>query len=379
MSSFWNILSPKRGTEQDAAPPMVRLGIRAAGLCCAVGYHLSAAACAIRANMDHFQESEFQSRLGDALLVARLPETQLWGQARLARWLELAIADCLQHAPELDTRNIPLLWIAPQPGRNGATHADADDRKNGQENASDNPDLDWYAEVFDLAVKQLGKQFHPSSAVLPQGRAGLAAALAQAMLLVQDAQHPYVLLAGVDSYLDAATINHYLQDERLQVPGNSDGFIPGEAAAAVLLHKVDAHDVGVHITGYGQGQEAGRPDGSVPSRAQGLSQAVRAALASSRQHYDDLAFRISDQNGEAFFAREAANAMTRVAPTGGQKLPLLTMADCLGEIGAATGPAMLAYLARLMPHHASPGHNALLHLANDNGLRCAVVLHYQPS
>jgi 3-oxoacyl-[acyl-carrier-protein] synthase-1 len=364
MSSFWNILRPKANPE----PQMLRLGIRSAGLCCAVGYHLRAASCALRANMDHFQESEFQSRLGDPILVARLPETELWGQERLARWLTYAIKDCLQHTPELDTSKIPLLWIAPEPGRNGTASADADDTK-----------LHWYAEIFDLAVGQLGKQFHPSSAVLPQGRAGLAAALAQAVGLLQDAQHPYVLLAGVDSYLDAATINQYLHDERLQVPGNSDGFIPGEAAAAVLLHKVDATDTGVHITGYGQGQESGRPDGSVPSRAQGLSQAIRAAFSNSTQSYTEMEFRISDQNGEAFFAREAANAMTRVAPTGGQKLPLLTMADCLGEVGAATGPAMLAYLSKLMPHNASPGQSGLLHLANDDGLRCAVVLHYTPT
>lgn len=288
------------------------------------------------------------------------------GQERLARWLTYAIEDCLQESPEFDTRKIPLLWIAPEAGRNGTASADG-------------TDLAWYAEIFDLAVGQLGKQFHPSSAVLPQGRAGLAAALAQAMLLLKEEQHPYVLLAGVDSYLDAATINHYLHDERLQVPGNSDGFIPGEAAAAVLLHKVDANADGVHITGYGQGQEPGRPDGSVPSRAQGLSQAIRAALSTSTQTFTDLAFRISDQNGEAFFAREAANAMTRVAPTGGQKLPLLTMADCLGEVGAATGPAMLAYLSQLMRHNASPGQCGLLHLANDDGLRCAVVLHSQSS
>jgi 3-oxoacyl-[acyl-carrier-protein] synthase I len=93
--------------------------------------------------------------------------------------------------------------------------------------------------------------------------------------------------------------------------------------------------------------------------------------------YNDLTFRISDQNGEAFFAREGSNAMTRVAPVGGSKVPLLTTADSIGEVGAATGPAMLAYLYQTMPHIDSPGHCGLLHLANDNGLRSAVVVRYQ--
>jgi len=334
------------------------LGIRSAGLCCAVGYHLRAAHCALRANMDHFQESEFRTSQGEALLVARLPETELWGQPRLARWLELAIADCLQHTPELDTRQVPLIWLAPEAERSGG-------------------DLEWRAEIFRQAVAQLGLEFHPASGVLPLGRAGLANALQHVSTCLTREQCPAVLLAGVDSYLDAATINHYLQAERLQVPGNSDGFIPGEAAAAVLLELAPDNGPGVRIIGYGEGQEEGRADGSVPSRAQGLSQAIRAALAAGGIDYNDLDFRLSDQNGEAFFAREAANALTRVAPVGGQKLDLITLADCIGEVGAATGPAMLADLFSRMPHTSSPGHCGLLHLANDDGRRAAVVLHYQ--
>jgi len=39
-----------------------RLAIRAAGLCCAVGYHLRAASCALRAQMDHFQGERISQR-----------------------------------------------------------------------------------------------------------------------------------------------------------------------------------------------------------------------------------------------------------------------------------------------------------------------------
>ncbi len=338
-------------------PDHVAMRIRAAGLCCAVGYHLRAADCALRAHMDHFQESEFRSQDGSPLLVARLPETELWGQPRLARWLELALADCLDDAPGLDTRQVPLIWLAPEAERAG-------------------PDLEWRAEIHRQAVTQLGKEFHPASGILPLGRAGLAHALQQACACLLREHCPAVLLAGVDSYLDAGTINGYLHAERLQVPGNSDGFIPGEGAAAVLLEPARSGGAGVCITGYGEGEEAGRPDGSVPSRAQGLTRAIRTAMSAARIDYGDLDFRMSDQNGEAFFSREAANAFTRVAPEGGAKLELLTLADSLGEIGAATGPAMLAYLSRRLPHFASPGACGILHLANDDGRRAAVVLQH---
>lgn len=355
MSALFRFLTPPPVVTTTRRRP---LGIAAAGLCCAVGYHLRAAHCALRANMDHFQESAFRSRSGEPILVARLPEANLWGQRRMARWLALALEDCLLDAPELDTASVPLVWIAPEPARGG-------------------PDAQWWAPVFEHACAQLGRRFHPESTALVAGRAGLAAALAHCDTLMHEGGHSHVLLAGVDSYLDGATIERYLGTERLQIPGNSDGFIPGEAAAALLLDRAPKGRPGVRIAGYGEGQEEGRPDGSVPSRAQGLTAAIRNALSAAGSDYADLQFRLSDQNGEAFFAREASNAMTRVAPVGGQRLELLTLADCLGEIGAATGPAMLAYLSRHLAHHSAPGHRGLLHLANDDGRRAAAIVHYQ--
>jgi 3-oxoacyl-[acyl-carrier-protein] synthase I len=185
-----------------------------------------------------------------------------------------------------------------------------------------------------------------------------------------------VLLVSADSYLNAQTINHYLQADRLLVPGNRDGFIPGEAAAAILLERSEPNMPGLHILGWGQGNEPGRPDGSVPSRAQGLSQALRAAFKQADITCNDLYFRVSDQNGEGFFAGEAANAITRVAEEGGTVPMVLTTADGVGEVGAATGPLMLAWLHHLLPREDGPGDCGVIHLANDDGLRSAVVVRY---
>ncbi len=359
-SGFWNVF---RSAAKVDAP--THLEIRSAGLCCAVGYNLDSATCGIRANMDHFQQSEFKVGQKEKVLVARLADDDIWGQARLAKWIALAIADCMAPLGQFDPSTISLIWIAPEPERSGADSA-------------------WYADVFTEAVTRLEMQFHERSGILPLGRAGLSNALGQASQLLEEPGCRYVLMVGADTYLNATTINAYLAAERLQVPGNSDGFIPGEAAAAVLLQKprnatdADASSVAplMHITGFGIGDEPGRPDGSVPSRGRGLTQAIRHALDASNYSYSALQFRVSDQNGESFFSREAANALTRVAPSGARKLSLITLADCIGEVGAATGPAMLAYLSRLLPGPGSPGSCGLLHLANDNGVRNAVVVHY---
>ncbi|NHZ38462.1 hypothetical protein [Massilia rubra] len=358
---FWN----KFGAGPAQTPAAMTLAIRAAGLCCAVGYNLDAAVCAMRANMDHFQHSDFKTAKHERVLVARLDDDNVWGQGRLARWIAMAIADCLSSVDDVDFSKVPLVWLAPEPERSGN-------------------DSDWYASVFSQAVDQLNLQFHPRSGVMPLGRAGLSNALKQATALLELQDCEQVLLVGADTFLNATTINAYLQAGRLQVRGNSDGFIPGEAAAAVLLQRVvddkqpnsaDALQRNqLQIIGFGTGDEPGRVDGTVPSKSQGLTQAIRSAVKMSQLDFNALDFRITDQNGESFFAREASNAITRLTPTGGAMLRLLTIADCLGEVGAATGPAMLAYIYKLFQDSKELGEFGLLNLANDNGLRSAVIV-----
>lgn len=338
--------------------PFTPLRIAAAGLCCALGYSLDTASVALQARMDHFQSSHFKTPRGEPLLVAKLPETRRWGGKRLGLWLQAALQDCLSRAPDCDTTRIAVLWMAP--------------RRPEIQQAS----IDWSGVYLD-ACEALDLRFHADSCVLTGGRAALSLALERAELLLRREGIDGVLLVGVDSLLDAATISRLLSEERLLTPKNADGFIPGEAAAAVLLQAGDAVANGqrcVHITGHGRGVEPGRVDGSVPSRAQGLTQAVRAAMASAALSYEHLDFRCADQNGEAFYAKEASHAFGRIAPVGGDALQLLTVADGVGEVGAALGPVMLAHLSRLMRHPFGPGACGILHLADDDGTRAAAVV-----
>jgi 3-oxoacyl-[acyl-carrier-protein] synthase-1 len=45
----------------------------------------------------------------------------------------------------------------------------------------------------------------------------------------------YAVLVGVDSLMTAGTLDHFHKQRRLLTAHNSDGFLPGEAAAALLL------------------------------------------------------------------------------------------------------------------------------------------------
>lgn len=341
-------------TRQDSALT-TPLRIVASGICCAVGYNAEAASCALRASMDNFVESDFVSNDGSAVRVARLYNQDQWGVARLALWGRYALGECFEQLSAQEQSQTPVLMItAPldRPQSSRQMHLDA----------------------AAALAQEMEAPLAAHSQVLQGGRAALAQALHQAQTLLRTGKANKVAIVGMDSHLDAASITHFLDQDRLLVPGNSDGFIPGEAAAAVVLELAHASAKGALICGVGQGQEPGRPDGSTPSRAQGLTSAIREAMQQAQVNGNALAYRMSDQNGEAFFAREAANAITRISQATGTIPQVLTTADCTGEIGAATGPLMLAWLHRWFGRPDAPGPYGLIHLANDDGARTALVV-----
>ena len=335
------------------------LRIVSSGICCSVGYTAHSASCALRAGMDHFQESEFLTHDGQPVRIARLPDDQNWGAKRQSRWIEYALHDCLGRVGPLPDEQLTILLLSAEQGRPGVEERQA-------------------VETALISSQSMAITLNTEySRVWHSGRAGLPILLEYAYELLQAEKVQHILLIGFDSYLNPSTINHFLQEGRLLVPGNRDGFIPGEASAAVLLELSHPDNPGIHITGWGQGMEEGRPDGSVPSRSMGMTQALRSAFAQAQVDCNNLAFRLSDQNGEGFFVSDVVNAITRVALDDGTVPMVLTTADCVGEVGAATGPLMLAWLSLLMPRRDGPGACGLVHLANDDGLRAAIVLEHQ--
>ena len=73
-------------------------------------------------------------------------------------------------------------------------------------------------------------------------------------------------------------------------------------------------------------------------------QAIRAALIEAGVALKDCDYRIADVNGEQFRFKEAALAITRLLRDTKVLFSLWHPADCIGEVGAATLPAMLAML-----------------------------------
>ncbi|WP_218187953.1 PAAR-like domain-containing protein [Desulfosarcina cetonica] len=156
----------------------------------------------------------------------------------------------------------------------------------------------------------------------------------------------YCIVAGTDSYLTAGTLSGLEENQRLLTDSNSDGFIPGEAAAAVRLAlKANAPTAPVTITGIGFGSEKATIVSEEPLRADGMVAAIKSALAMAGCDMGALDFRICDLSGEQYGFKEAALALTRLLRVRKEEFDIWHPAECIGETGAAIVPVVLCVAA----------------------------------
>ncbi|MEZ4302598.1 MAG: beta-ketoacyl synthase N-terminal-like domain-containing protein [Polyangiaceae bacterium] len=320
------------------------------GICCPVGYFTEAACAAIHARLDRFKTSEFIDDVGVRLVTSSVPLGDLYGPPRLAAMARYAVAESLRRKALRPSRSALVLLL------------------------SDRDRTDFVpttADTVRLSCEEEAREPFAAVEVLRGGRAGIAEAVSASRRLLSGGQAERALVVGVDSYLNPHAVNAFLRQKRLLSSEASDGFIPGEAAAALILEFGEA---GVQIAGVGQAEDSAAVTGDEPVLGLGRSAAVRAALKDASCALDDIHFELTDISGEAFFARDLAHGMARVFSHRREHFPRVQLADHVGEVGAAAGPLSVAYLARSMPRADLPGRAALLHFANDLGLRAALVV-----
>lgn len=335
--------------------------ILGSGMLSAVGLSAPASCAAIRCAIDNFQETRFIDRGGEWLIAASVPLEQPWrGRSKLIKMAARAIAEALQSTAGVDPEKTPLLL--------GVAEAERPGRLDGLDIG-----------LLHAIEQELGLRFHPSSNVIARGRVSAAVALLNARTLIYQGGHRHVLIAGVDSFLSGPTLAAFEERERLLTSQNSNGFIPGEGAAAVLLAAPTlSEEPQLACIGLGFGVEKATVEAEdIPLRAEGLTRAIRAALGEAGCGLERMDYRLTDISGEQYYFKEASLALSRSLRVRKEHMHLWHPADCIGEVGAAIGPAMLAVALAACRKNYGEGPNIFCHLGNDAGERAAALLGYQ--
>lgn len=231
------------------------------------------------------------------------------------------------------------------------------------------------SELAEAISAELG--FNLDAQHIDIGTGGSAAgveALVRAQTHLRDTIDGEVLVCAADSLIAARPLHALFSRHRLLTRSNSDGVVPGEAAACIVASLRPEGSL-ARIRGIGIAREPATLFNDVPLRGDGLTTAVRSALAEARCPLHAIDFRLSDAAGESFFFKEHALAMNRVLEQNVDGFPLWQSAATLGDVGTASGLANAVWAVAAMQSGYAPGPNAIVLASSAEGHgRAALVL-----
>jgi len=316
-------------SQEKYEQPTQPVEIVAVGMLTPIGANAEMTAASVRSGISTYEASSVLNKQFNPMTLSLIPEDAIPAleeelekqglTSRQQRMLRLA-TPALQQIAEKLVEPVPLMLCGPEklPGRRSV--------------------------VSDKFLKQLVVQSKApidleSSYVFPQGRASGFYALEAAMQMLESGSHKQVMIGGVDSFLDLHLLATLDADDRILAEGIMDGFAPGEASAFLLLKLADS-DSTTKIYPPGIADEPGHRYSQEPYKGEGLANAVTEAISNAPTNTIKTVF--ASFNGENFNAKEWGVAAIRNQQNLDSEFNIVHPADCYGDLGAATGPVLMA-------------------------------------
>lgn len=336
------------------------LAITGVGMVTGVGLSVPASCAAIRCAIDNFRETRFMDNGGVWMMGCEVPLEEPWrGKTKLIKMAAAAIRECLEGNQKIKPESTPMLLCLSEHERKGRVIDD---------------DNQFFLDLQD----ELELEFHEKSRVIAKGHVAVAVAMKHARSLIQKLKVKHVLIVATDSLLVGPTLAHYEEYDRLLTSNNSNGFIPGEAGAALVVEPVYAGQENQLVcVGLGFGVEEAHIYSEEPLRADGLTAALKESLSDAGHGESILDFKITDISGEQYYFKEASLAFSRIDRTKRTEFDIWHPADCVGDAGSVLGVVMIAVLKAACEKSYSKGNHILAHLGNDDGKRSSMIFFWQ--
>ena len=222
------------------------------------------------------------------------------------------------------------------------------------------------AEVLGAVAARAAVSLDGRSRVFRLGNAGFARALLEARALLSTGVATEILVGGVDSYLDAATLA-WLEAEGRLGPVDADGIVPGEAAAFVrLVPHPPSPEHAVWLGEVAYDLETAMADRS-PNVARAATHVVAQAVGPRPAEWV-----FTDVAAERHRVREWGMVLARgsIAPAAFER----RLALDLGELGAASGAICAVCACVWLREGLAPGPRALVALHSEGDERGAFVI-----
>jgi 3-oxoacyl-[acyl-carrier-protein] synthase-1 len=311
--------------------------ILAIGMVTPVGLYAASAAAAVRAGVSRVRESRFFGKLIEPHRMSLAPHDAMSPLApaleavpatsAYRRMLRL-LGDALQQVAALTSPAPPALFLGlpePRPGE---------------------PDAVGPSFLAHLAA-QTQMRFDPSSRLRREGGAAGLFALCDALSHLQARTAECAIAGGVDTFRDLWRLTMLDVENRLLSQRVTDGFIPGEGAAVLVLstsgfaQRHGAKPI-ARVVAAATGLEPEHRYSSQPYKGEGLAATFRD-LFSAAPSIPPVRCVYAGFNGENMPAKEWGVAHLRSSGRIATDAAIEHPADCIGDTGAAMGPLMLGF------------------------------------
>lgn len=348
----------------------IEVGITALGTVCSLGLNAVQSCAAIRAGIAgfrqwdgyHCQQVTFDPGNLEPLVCARIP---MDGPPRddITNFAVMVLKEVIETAR---------LSRALLTGRTGLYLSLPPDRRADKETGLS-------GRILEEIQQRTGIPGFQETSLITSGHAGAMLAMQEAAARLKTGEVDYGLVVGADSYFDLDVLAWLDDAGRLKSEQNKDGFIPGQGAAAVLLergnHAADrSAPVLAWMDGFGQAREEHLIFAEQPSVGQGLCQAIQACCPGGQEEQPPLTWVLCDLNGESYRSREWGYSLVKLHDSLNAVQTLWHPADCVGDMGAASGALLAVLAARAFQRGYAPDHRTLVWSGSDNGDRCAMLL-----
>jgi 3-oxoacyl-[acyl-carrier-protein] synthase-1 len=298
------------------------LAIRSIGAITAGGPNAAQALGAMHAQIQLFGDTKVNGPVGEPITGAVTPlGDKIRGVERVAALGTIALAECAAGAPPT-LPALPLIVCAPAPADMGAT-----------EN-----------QLLERLLADAGPAIDRArSRVVARGKDSIddgITAVAQALLQLR---LPGCYLLGVDSLVTPERLKKIANQGGVIDGVETDGFVPGEAAAALLFLPRDDKQTLAVLAGLGGARESAA-SGTAPT-GQAIGSALEGALAEARVSPNRVTAIAHDLSGRYTQFEELALASAR-PPFANMAGPrTVQVSVTAGETGAAAAALSLAALA----------------------------------
>jgi 3-oxoacyl-[acyl-carrier-protein] synthase-1 len=341
--------------------------ILAIGMVTPVGLCTAQTAASVRTGIGRLGESELSDNAGDALVMGLADDEQVPPLVEALEDRRFAIRQ--ERVIRLGGTALDEALASADEGPPPALHLGLPEPRTEERSRIGD-------EILALLPIQAGRELDLArSKTYPLGRAAGLVALDQALAALDSGDAKTVLVGAVDSYWDDGLLSALGREGRLKAEV-TDGFVPGEGAAFLLLGPVGSRRGGANacIVATGRGHEAGNLYSEAPYLGEGLAGTVRDLFQAAPP---DLLRRplecvYAGLNGESHWAKGWGVSHIRNARFFAEALRMEHPADCMGDPGAALGPIMLGLAADRQARGLDQT-PALVWCASDRG-QCAAAL-----